>query len=226
MSDLATYQTDFINFLVRSNVLTFGDFVTKSGRKTPYFINIGNINSGEHITELGNFYATHIVNQYKDTPTVIFGPAYKGISLAVATASALHTNYKLPIFFSFNRKEVKAHGDKGMFVGKTPYTGDKIIIVEDVITAGTTFKEVVPILNSYEGVKIIGAILAVDRCEKGSSNVSAVQEVENTLSIKIKPIVTIHQIVSYLSSEDSKLKILNSEDKNRIDLYLSEYGAL
>lgn len=224
-SELRDYQRHFIDFLVRSGALTFGDFVTKSGRKTPYFVNTGNFNDGSKITQLGKYYAAHIVECGLSSSSIIFGPAYKGIPLCVTTSAALFSEFKLNIGFSFDRKEVKDHGDGGKVVGQKIKDGDKVLIVEDVITAGTTLREVVPFLNSIAKVQLAGVVIAVDRCEKGSGALSAVQEAQESMGVKVFPIVTIHHIVQYLSGANGSGLVLDDNLQKRIASYLEAYGA-
>jgi len=220
---IQAYQKSFIDFLLQTNALTFGDFVTKSGRKTPYFINTGKFNSGASISTLGSYYASHIVQNKLADADVIFGPAYKGVPLCLSAAIALHKEHGIETGYSFNRKEVKAHGDKGAFVGQALQDGQKVLLVEDVITAGTTLREIIPLLRSTAKVNVTGVVIAVDRMERGAGELSAVSEAEAELDLEIFPIVNIHQIVSYLTSvKDSPI----TEDiKTRIDAYLKEYGA-
>ena len=225
MNNLEEYQKRFVNLLVKSEALRFGEFVTKSGRNTPYFINTGCFNDGKTIEELGSFYAEHINRVGLSSCNVVFGPAYKGIPLAVATSSAMQKFTDKAPGFAFNRKETKGHGDQGIIVGHPIEDGAKIVIVEDVITAGTTFKEVVPFLKSLGDVEIHGAVISVDRQEKGAGELSAVQEVSNLLDLKIYPIVTITQIIDYLSDENSSGFKLSQADLERIKEYRSTYGA-
>lgn len=208
----------FISFIIEAGVLTFGDFVTKSGRNTPYFINTGKLNTGKKINVLGDFYAEHISQSFSEKPSVIFGPAYKGIPLAVATAEA-YSRTVSDVFYSFDRKEEKSHGDKGVYVGKEPTDGDVLILVEDVITAGTTLNSVIPKLRSIQGLTIAGVVIAVDRCERGTGSLSAVNQAQTDLDVKIKPIITIHDIVSYLSKDSN-----NESRIKAIEIYLKEYG--
>ncbi len=223
--EILAYQASFIDFLVSSGALTFGDFVTKSGRKTPYFVNTGNFNDGTKIAKLGSFYAAHLVAQGYGSADIIFGPAYKGIPLCVTTASALATQHNINVGFTFDRKEVKDHGDGGRIVGRIIKDGDKIVLVEDVITAGTTLREIVPFLKVLAKVDILGVIIAVDRCEKGAGTLSAVQEAEENLAVKVRPIVSIHHIVQYLSQPNGSGFQLNSQLQKRIAEYLEIYGA-
>jgi orotate phosphoribosyltransferase len=221
---LQHYQQQFVDFLLEASALTFGDFVTKSGRETPYFVNTGKFNSGKHIARLGSFYAEHIISSGVSTATSIFGPAYKGIPLCVAAASALYSNHRCEIGYTFNRKEEKDHGDKGTFVGHPLQEGDSVVIVEDVITAGTTLREIVPILQNQFGVTVSGVIISVDRCERGTSNRSAVEEVTSDLQVEIYPIVTIHEILAYLKTLEDERK-LSEEMQQKILEYLKQYGA-
>ncbi|MCB0333495.1 MAG: orotate phosphoribosyltransferase [Bdellovibrionales bacterium] len=222
---LANYQQDFIHFLVHCEALTFGDFVTKSGRKTPYFVNTGRFNTGAKIAKLGLFYAEHIMNHSLEGCTTIFGPAYKGVPLCVTTAMSLATKHHVDIGFTFNRKEEKTHGDKGVFVGHQLKPGDDVIIVEDVVTAGTTLKEIVPLLRENTQVNVRGVVVSVDRCERGSGTQTAIDEVRSLLDLAVYPIVTIHGIRSYLSHENPSGVILSTEMQDNIDRYLEEYGA-
>lgn len=222
---MESYQKRFIDFLVEANALTFGDFVTKSGRKTPYFINMGRFDSGIKIQRLGSFYAQHLIKNNWQDVDIIFGPAYKGVPLAVATASACAAEHNLDIGYTFDRKEVKAHGDGGSYVGKKLEDDLSLVIVEDVITAGTTLREIIPKLNQSAKVNIRGMIIAVDRCERGAGTTSAVQEATEEHSLSISPLVSVHDIVAYLSEENSSGIRLDSNQQESIASYLKEYGA-
>ncbi|NDC37373.1 MAG: orotate phosphoribosyltransferase [Proteobacteria bacterium] len=222
---LSQNQRGFIDFLVRSGVLTFGEFMTKSGRKSPYFINTGKFDDGAKILELGEFYAAHIVERGLSNASVIFGPAYKGIPLAVSTSIALKRSHDLTTSFAFDRKEVKAHGDGGRIVGKKIGDGDRIVLVEDVITAGTTMREVIPLLRTLGEIILEGVVIAVDRCERGTGSLSAAQETEHTFGVKVYPIVTIHQIVEHLSEENGSGLVLSKDLRGQINEYISTYGV-
>lgn len=222
---LTNNQVGLIDFLVRSEALTFGEFVTKSGRHSPYFINTGKFDDGGKISDIGGFYAAHLIERGLSNLNVIFGPAYKGIPLAVSTAIALQRNQGLNAGFAFDRKEEKSHGDKGKIVGHKIVDGDKVVLVDDVITAGTTMREVVPALRNLGNVEIVGLILAVDRCERGSGSLSAVQETEQTLGVPVFPIVTIHDIVGYLSQDNSSGLLLSPTQVEKIAAYLKTYGV-
>ncbi|MCO6431056.1 MAG: orotate phosphoribosyltransferase [Deltaproteobacteria bacterium] len=221
---METHQRDFISFLLQEGAVKFGEFILKSGRQAPYFINTGCFDSGRSISELGKFYASHIMS-LPVKPNVIFGPAYKGVPLAVATSIALQLNYGFECRYSFDRKEIKDHGDTGRIVGYPPKRGDKVLIVEDVVTAGTTLKEIVPFLRSLSGVEIVGVVVSVDRKEKGSGTASAVDEVSSQLGVTVYPIVTIHDILSFISAPNSSGVTITEELKHQFQQYLSQYGA-
>ena len=214
-----------VDFLIQSKVLKFGEFTLKSGRNAPYFINAGGFDDGEKITKLSSFYAQKIVDLGLDSVDVVFGPAYKGIPLCVSTAMSLQQNFKKNIGFCFNRKEAKTHGDGGEYVGKPLAKGMKIVLVEDVVTAGSTLNEVVPLLREKVGVEIAGVIILVDRAEKGSGSCSAVEEAQTKHGIKIHPLVSIHDIISYLSGANSSGFKIEGDLKTRIEQYRAEFGA-
>lgn len=222
---LAPYQRDFIDFLLASGALTFGDFTTKSGRKTPYFINTGRFDDGAKISQLGRFYAAHIAALGLGSIDIIFGPAYKGVPLAVTTAIALNDAHTMNVGFSFDRKEVKDHGDGGLIVGRPLKDGQRLVIVEDVITAGTTVRHIVPLLRKIANVDIAGFVLAVDRREKGSGELSAVQEAERDSNIKVYPIVTIDHIITHLRDHPDPARRLSETQLQAIAGYLEQYGA-
>jgi orotate phosphoribosyltransferase len=219
------HQKQFINFLVKSGALTFGDFVTKSGRKTPYFVNMGNFNLGSAVSRLGEFYAAHIVESGMSELNVVFGPAYKGIPLSITTAQSLYRNHDIDVPFSFNRKEAKEHGDAGMLVGGKLNSESRVVVVEDVITAGTTMREIVPLMSSFGVKSILGVVIAVDRCERGQTEKSAVQEAEASLGLKIAPIVTVHDIIDHLSSDNNSGIIFTENMREKMLGYLKEYGV-
>jgi orotate phosphoribosyltransferase len=219
------YKQDFIKFMMDSGALKFGDFTLKSGRRSPYFINTGAFDTGEKIARLGFFYAARIreamdAGEVPKDITTVFGPAYKGIPIAVATAAALAGEYGSDIGYTFNRKEIKDHGEGGRFVGRSPRGGDRIIIVDDVITAGTAAREVVPVIRSIEGVDISGLFISVDRMErgKGSSGLSAVEEVRGELGVPVYPIVTVKEILDIVPD------VADDRDAmERMQAYVAEY---
>ena len=220
------FKKEFIEFMVRSGVLTFGDFTTKSGRKTPFFINTGNYDSGGKIDRLGVFYAQALKSEIGLDIDVLYGPAYKGIPLAVTTAAAIAKLYGKDIGFSFNRKEAKDHGEGGLIVGRKLKDGDKVVIVEDVITAGTAIRENLPVLLGAAKVNIKAVIVSVDRMERGTGPLSAIQQVEEDYGIRTFAIVTIDEVVEHLYNRvlDGKV-ILDDDIKDRIDAYRAEYGV-
>ena len=220
------YKKDFIDFMVRSKVLTFGDFTTKSGRKTPFFINTGNYKTGEQLARLGTFYAQAIIATLGKEFDVLFGPAYKGIPLAVATAMTLSTQFGHNTAFCFNRKEAKDHGEGGTLIGHTLRENDRIVIIEDVITAGTSIRESVPFLMSFVPVQLKGLVISVDRMEKGTGDVSALQEVEQSFGLKAFAIVRIDEIVEYLHNRPiDGTVVLTDELKTRVEAYRAAYGV-
>lgn len=195
-----TYKEDFIRFMSESGVLTFGDFTLKSGRKAPYFINAGKYMTGAQIVKLGGFYADCIKDNGIEGD-ILFGPAYKGVPLAVSAATALYSKYGQNLYYCFDRKEVKDHGEGGMFVGKQPENGDRIIIIEDVMTSGKALREVLPKLQGAADVKIERMIITVDRMEKGlNSEFSAVQEVYRDFGVKVSSIVNIKDIIEAIEN--------------------------
>ncbi len=220
------YKLEFIRFMVKAGVLKFGEFITKSGRKTPYFINTGNYKTGEQVSKLGKFYAECINHNLKDNEYILFGPAYKGIPLVVTTAASLYSNFKKDVLFSFNRKERKDHGEGGNIVGHLPEDKENILIIEDVVTAGTSVRESVSLLKSIADVNIFGLIISVDRMEKGSFGKSTIQELEEEFGIKTYSIVTIEEVKKYLHNKEIDGKIIIDDGmKTKIEEYLLEYGV-
>ena len=213
------YKREFIEFLQSAGVLKFGDFTAKSGRKIPYFINAGEIKTGDQISKLGEFYAKSYLEKVGNKKTVLYGPAYKGISIAVSAAVAL-SKENLDVPFFFNRKEVKDHGEGGVFVGYVPKAGEEVVIVEDVITAGTAIRESMAILGNLEGVKVAATFVMVDRKEKGKTDKSAMQEVADEFGFPVYSVVDVYDIIEYLE-EDSA----NAENVERIKNYLAVNGA-
>lgn len=220
------YKKDFINFLLERNSLKFGEFTLKSGRLSPYFLNTGMLHTGEAISRLGSFYASTIVDNIKSEYTSIFGPAYKGIPLAIAAVNSLFTDHKINVHYSFNRKEAKDHGDMGLIVGKPLSANDSVIIVDDVITAGTAVRETIDILEKQGNPKITAVIVSVDRMEKGTGEKSAIQEISESTGITFYPIVSILDIIEFLN--DSKLREkfgISSEMITKMEEYRSRYGV-
>lgn len=216
---MESYKREFIEFLMDAKVLKFGDFIAKSGRRIPYFVNAGEIKTGDRIAKLGEFYAKAYFEKLGKKEAVLYGPAYKGIPIAVATASAL-SRQGLDLPFFFNRKEAKDHGEGGIFVGCKPQAGDEIVIVEDVITAGTAIRESMENLSSLEGVKVAACFVMVDRKEKGQTELAATTEVTNTFGFPVYSVIDVYDIIEYLEEDEA-----NKENVERIKNYLSVNGA-
>lgn len=221
-----SYKHEFIEFMVRSRVLSFGSFQTKSGRISPYFINAGNYTTGQQISKLGNFYAQCILENFKNNFDVIFGPAYKGIPLSITTAISLYLNYGLNIPFCYNRKEAKDHGEGGNIVGYSLKAGERIVIIDDVITAGTSFRESYSLLKSVADVKITSLVVSVDRMEKGLGDKTTLQELQDEFGIQVNAIVTLEEILDYLYNREIDGQVLiDGKVKGEIEEYLKKYGA-
>lgn len=220
------YKEEFIKFMVKSGVLTFGDFTTKSGRKTPFFINTGNYDNGSQMAKLGRFYAETIQKKLPNMEIKLFGPAYKGIPLVVTTAIALNELYNRSLSFTFNRKELKDHGEGGGMVGYQFKDGDQVVIVEDVTTSGASIRETVPLIQKIARVKLKALVVSVDRMEKGTGSISALEELKQEFGLEIYPIVTLDEIVEYLSSTpvDGKT-VLSKELLLAIKEYRKKYGT-
>ena len=216
---MESYKREFIQFLQSAGVLKFGDFTAKSGRKIPYFINAGMIKTGDEIAKLGEFYAKAYFDKIGEKKTVLYGPAYKGISIAVSAAVALSKN-GLDVPFFFNRKEAKDHGEGGVFVGYVPQAGEEIVIVEDVITAGTAIRESMAILGGLDGVKVAATFVMVDRKEKGQGEKGAMQEIEEQFGFPVYSVVDVYDIIEYLEEDPA-----NEENVTRIKNYLAVNGA-
>jgi orotate phosphoribosyltransferase len=220
------YKKEFIEFMVRSRVLTFGDFVTKSGRKTPFFINTGNYSTGAQLERLGRYYAEALHRNLGDGFNVLYGPAYKGIPLAVAASIALNTHHSRDVSFCFNRKEAKDHGEGGTLIGHKFRAGDKAVIIEDVTTAGTSVRESVPIIKSCAGVDVVGLVVSVDRMERGAGEKSALAELRDEFGFQAFPIVNIVEIVEYLHNREiDGSVVLNDEILDRIREYREKYAC-
>lgn len=216
-----SYKNDFIKFMSDCGVLKFGDFTLKSGRKAPYFINTGNYKTGAALARLGGFYADCI--KENDIPVeCLFGPAYKGIPLAASAAVALAQKYDMDVSFCFDRKEAKDHGEGGLFVGKQPEKGEKVVIIEDVMTSGKALKEVYPKLKSAAEVDITGMVISVDRMEKAlETNLSAVQQAYEDYGIRVYSIADINDIIAALETG----VIPGGEYLDKMKEYRKEYGV-
>ena len=216
---MESYKREFIQFLESAGVLKFGDFTAKSGRKIPYFINAGDIKTGDQICRLGEFYAKAYFEKMGRKRTVLYGPAYKGIPIAVSAAVALAKD-GLDVPFFFNRKEEKDHGEGGVFVGYKPQPGEEIVIVEDVITAGTAIRESMNILSGLSGSRVAAVFVMVDRREKGKTEKSAMAEISDQFGFPVYSVVDVYDIIEYLE-QDGK----NRENVERIKNYLAVNGA-
>ncbi|MDE8601497.1 orotate phosphoribosyltransferase [Marinomonas sp. RSW2] len=211
------YQRDFIEFAIEQNVLRFGEFTLKSGRVSPYFFNAGLFNSGQALAKLGRFYAASLMES--NVPfDVLFGPAYKGIPLATTTAVALYDHHNVDTPYVFNRKEAKTHGEGGSLVG-APLAG-KVMIIDDVITAGTAIREVMAIIQQVDALPA-GVLIALDRQERGQGELSAIQEVERDFSMPVISIVSLNDIMTYLAEQDSPEF---AEHLDAVKAYRDQYG--
>ena len=218
---LTTQKIEFIEFMMSADVLRFGDFTTKSGRQTPYFVNTGNYKTGMQISKLGHFYAECIKQSCGEGFDAMFGPAYKGIALAVSAASALASDFGIDKPYFFNRKEAKDHGEGGSLIGYAPQNGDSVIIIEDVITAGTALREVLPILTNC-GVTVKDMFISVNRCEIGQTpGMTVVQEVKSEFGIDVHAIIDVTDIYAYLSDKAEYAEVLP-----RMKTYMDTYCVL
>lgn len=216
-----TYKQQFIKFMVENGVLKFGEFTLKSGRKAPYFINTGNYRSGAQLAKLGEYYARCIAENGLKAQTLV-GPAYKGIPLAVTTAVALYNNHGVDMNYTFDRKEAKDHGEGGLFVGKQLEDGERVIIIEDVMTSGKALREMLPKLAAAAKVEVAGMVISVDRMERGlQSELSAVQEVYREFGVKVCSIVTMADIIEAIESGI----IEGKEYLGKMKEYRAQYGV-
>lgn len=220
------YKKDFIEFMVDCQVLKFGDFVTKSGRKTPFFVNTGFYRTGAQLRRLGQYYAEAINNTFGLDFDVLFGPAYKGIPLSVAATIAISEKFNKDIKYCSNRKEIKDHGDKGILLGSPISDGDKVVIIEDVTTAGTSIEETLPIIKAQGNVNPIGLVVSVDRMERGQGEKSALCEIEEKYGLKTTAIVTMAEVIEHLYNKTYNGRVvIDDKLKEAIDNYYSQYGA-
>lgn len=220
------YKEEFIEFMIDCEVLKFGDFITKSGRKTPFFVNTGFYRSGKQLARLGAFYASAIREQFGGGIDVFFGPAYKGIPLCVAACMEFSRLYGEDVRYCANRKEIKDHGDRGILLGSPLQDGDRVLIIEDVTTAGTSIAETLPIIKAQARVETAGLIVSVDRCERGSTRRSALTEVSERYGFPARAIVTMKEVIEHLYLKPYQGRIIiDEETKQRIDAYYEQYGA-
>ena len=220
------YKEEFIEFMIDCEVLKFGDFITKSGRNTPFFVNTGFYRTGAQLRKLGEYYAKAIESAFGFDFDVLFGPAYKGIPLTVAATMAISEHYGKDIRYCSNRKEVKDHGDKGILLGSPINDGDKVVIIEDVTTAGTSIQETLPIIKAQGDVTPLGLVVSVDRMERGKGTTSALKEIEENYGLKTTAIVTMKEVIEHLYMKPYKGKIIIDEKlKASIDEYYKQYGV-
>ena len=220
------YKEEFIHFMVDCGVLRFGDFVTKSGRKTPFFVNTGNYQTGSQLRRLGQYYARAIADTFGTDFDILFGPDYKGIPLSVAASIALEEQYGADVRYCSNRKEVKDHGDKGILLGSKIGDGDRVVIIEDVTTAGTSIKETLPIIKAQGKADVLGLVVSVDRCERGQGEKGALQEIGETYGLKTCAIVTMKEVIECLYNREYNGRVvIDDKLKSAIDAYYDTYGV-
>lgn len=221
------YKQDFVEFMVASDVLKFGDFTLKSGRKSPFFMNAGAYVTGEQLHQLGLFYARAIHARFGLDFDVVFGPAYKGIPLAVVTAMAIHELYGKEVKYCANRKEVKDHGDKGLLLGAELHDGDRVLMVEDVTTSGKSIEETYPLLKAQADVEIVGLMVSLNRNEHGKDlRVSALEEISALYGFPTDAIVTMNEVVERLHNQDCGGRVvIDDAMREKIDAYYEQYGV-
>ena len=221
------YKQEFIEFMVESDVLKFGDFTLKSGRKSPFFMNAGAYVTGSQLKRLGEYYAKAIHDNYGDDFDVLFGPAYKGIPLSVATTIAFSVLYGKEIRYCSNRKEVKDHGDTGILLGSKIKDGDKVVIIEDVTTSGKSIEETFPIVKAQGDVEIIGLMVSLNRMEKGKGDKCALDEIKELYGMQANAIVTMDEVIEHLYNKPCQGKVvIDDAMKEKIDAYYAQYGAV
>ena len=220
------YKQEFIEFMIDSQVLKFGDFTLKSGRKSPFFMNAGAYVTGTQLRRLGEYYAKAIHGHYGLDFDVLFGPAYKGIPLSVATTMAISVLYGKDVRYCSNRKEVKDHGDTGILLGSKLKDGDRVVIIEDVTTSGKSIEETFPIIKAQADVEIKGLMVSLNRMEKGQGEKSALCEIKEKYGFDANAIVTMADVVEYLYQKEYKGTVyIDEERKKQIDDYYAVYGA-
>ena len=220
------YKKEFIEFMVDSDVLKFGEFTLKSGRKSPFFMNAGAYVTGSQLRKLGEYYAKAIHDNYGTDFDVLFGPAYKGIPLAVAASIAFSELYGKDIRYCSNRKEIKDHGDVGILLGSGLNDGDRVVIIEDVTTSGKSIEETFPILMEQANVDVVGLMVSLNRQERGKTQKNALAEIREVYGIETGAIVTMEEVVEYLYNQPHNGRvIIDNEMKEAIDMYYAQYGA-
>lgn len=223
---METYKAEFIDFMVESQVLKFGDFTLKSGRKSPFFMNAGAYVTGTQLRKLGEYYARAIHDNFGLEFDVLFGPAYKGIPLSVATAMAISELYGKDVRYCSNRKEVKDHGDTGILLGSKLQNGDRVVMIEDVTTSGKSIEETYPIIKAQADVEIVGLVVSLNRMEKGKTDKSALEEIQETYGFPAAAIVTMNEVTEYLYKKDCGGTILLDDAvRKALDDYYAQYGV-
>ena len=223
---MEAYKQEFIEFMVESQVLKFGDFTLKSGRKSPFFMNAGAYVTGTQLRKLGEYYAKAIYDNFGLEFDVLFGPAYKGIPLAVAVSMAISELYGKDVRYCSNRKEEKDHGDAGILLGSKLKDGDRVVIIEDVTTSGKPIEETFPILKAQGNVEIKGLIVSLNRMERGKGEKSAMDEIQDLYGFSTAAIVNMAEVTEYLYNRECQGKVLiDDEIKGRLDAYYAQYGA-
>ncbi len=222
---MEAFQAAFVELLVQYEVIRFGSFTLKSGRTSPYFVNAGQLRTGDAIARLGRAFAAQICSRGVACD-VVFGPAYKGVPLSVATAMALSED-GTDVGFSFDRKEIKDHGEGGAFVGTQPADGMKVVVVDDVITSGRSIRESVALLRRTAGVEVTGVVVAVDRQERGKTAKSTLAELRDDLGIEVMPVVSVRSMIDWLCDRElDGSVVLDRAGKAAIEAYLAEHGGI
>ena len=226
----AERKREFIDFMLESNVLTFGDFVTKSGRNTPYFLNTGRYTTGAQLRRLGGYYADVIAEVFGKQGNNLFGPAYKGIPLVVTTSGQLVERYQQDVSITFNRKEAKDHGEGGSLVGddysNPPAGGYRVVLVEDVTTAGTSIRETMPMIKARPDTEVVGLVVSVDRMERGTGERSALAELEEAYGFVAAPIVNLEDLLGYLRDKaEAGVPVISDEHYGKMIQYYETYGG-
>lgn len=224
---MEAYKQEFIEFMVESDVLKFGEFTLKSGRKSPFFMNAGAYVTGSQLKKLGEYYAKAIHDKYGDDFDVLFGPAYKGIPISVVTAIAYSELYGKEVRYCSDRKEEKDHGaDKGSFLGSKLQDGDRVVMIEDVTTSGKSMEETVPKVRGAANVEIVGLMVSLNRMEKGKGDKSALDEIKETYGFETNAIVTMEEVVEHLYNRECNGKVvIDDKTKEAIDAYYQIYGV-
>ncbi|MBR7020627.1 MAG: orotate phosphoribosyltransferase [Lachnospiraceae bacterium] len=223
---METYKKEFIEFMLDCGVLRFGEFTLKSGRKSPFFMNAGLYVTGTQLMKLGEYYAKAIHDRYGDDFDVVFGPAYKGIPISVATAIAYAKLYGKEVRYCSNRKEVKDHGDVGILLGSPLKDGDRIVVVEDVTTSGKSMDETLPIVKAAADVKLVGLMVSLNRCERGKGDKGALDEIRENYGLETDAIVSMKEVIEYLNGREVNGQVfIDDEMRAKLDAYYAEYGV-